>query len=76
MIAQGSLEDILNSEASITGQYLSGKLGIAVPTRRLPQNPARQLRILGASGNNLQKVNLTIPIGLMTCVNGVSGSGK
>ncbi len=76
VIAQGKLNDILNSEASITGQYLSGKRQIAVPTQRQPADPDKQLRIFGACGNNLQKVNLNIPIGLMTCVTGVSGSGK
>ena len=76
VIAQGKLSDILNSEASITGQYLSGKRQIAVPAQRQPADPDKQLRIFGARGNNLQKVNLNIPIGLMTCVTGVSGSGK
>ena len=76
VIAQGNLSDILASEASITGQYLSGKRQIAVPAQRQPADPDKQLRIFGARGNNLQKVNLSIPIGLMTCVTGVSGSGK
>jgi excinuclease ABC subunit A len=76
VIAQGNLIDILNSEASITGQYLSGKRQISIPAKRQPPDPDKQLRIFGARGNNLQQVDLSIPIGLMTCVTGVSGSGK
>jgi excinuclease ABC subunit A len=60
----------------LTGQYLSGKREIAVPGTRTPSDPARQIAIVGASGNNLKHINVTIPVGLMTCVTGVSGSGK
>jgi excinuclease ABC subunit A len=76
IIAQGNLEDILASEASITGQYLSGKLEIAVPAQRVSTDPSKQLVLKGASGHNLQNVDLVIPLGVMTCVTGVSGSGK
>lgn len=75
IIAQGQLSDILNAPKSLTGDYLSGRKGITIPERRLP-DPKRQLRIINASGNNLQNVTADIPIGLMTCITGVSGSGK
>ena len=76
VIAQGSLENILESEDSLTGKYLSGKEGIDVPKKRTPYDAKRVIELKGASGNNLKDVNLTIPIGLMTCITGVSGSGK
>tara|TARA_R110001583_G_scaffold84566_2_gene222314 strand:- start:443 stop:3292 length:2850 start_codon:yes stop_codon:yes gene_type:complete len=76
VIAEGQLEDILNSPESLTGQYLSGKRAIAIPARRHQAKPDQCLRIEGATGNNLRDVDLTIPLGLMTCVTGVSGSGK
>ena len=76
MVAAGSLQDILDSPRSLTGQYLSGKQGIAVPAERRAHTPVRMLRLEGARGNNLQQVTLEIPLGLMTCITGVSGSGK
>jgi len=76
IIAQGTVEDIENNPYSLTGQYLSGQKIIDVPAHRIANNPVRQCRILGASGNNLKGVNVDIPVGLMTCVTGVSGSGK
>jgi excinuclease ABC subunit A len=76
IIAQGTYNEILKNKNSITGQYLSHKKYIAVPrTRRLAKN-GRFVEINGASGNNLNNVNLKIPIGSFTCVTGVSGSGK
>ena len=76
IIAQGTYNDILNNKNSITGQYLSHKKYIPIPrTRRLAKN-GRFIEINGASGNNLNNVNLKIPIGSFTCVTGVSGSGK
>jgi excinuclease ABC subunit A len=76
IVAKGQLDDILNSASSITGQFLSGKRRIQIPKKRVTTNPDKLLRLLKASGNNLQSVDLTIPLGLMTCITGVSGSGK
>jgi excinuclease ABC subunit A len=75
-VAQGSPTEVAANSASITGQYLSGKRRIEVPALRTRPDPARQIRILGARGNNLAQVNVEIPLGLLTCVTGVSGSGK
>ena len=75
IVAQGKPGDILASTKSLTGEFLSGRRRIAIPaTRRKPTRGG--LRIVGASGNNLQLVNAEIPAGLFTCVTGVSGSGK
>ena len=76
VVASGSLDDVVATKNSITGQYLSGKKAIKVPARRTPVDPEKLLTLSGASGNNLNDVTLTIPCGLMTCVTGVSGSGK
>ncbi|GGD61555.1 excinuclease ABC subunit UvrA [Lacimicrobium alkaliphilum] len=76
IVAQGNLEDIINSERSLTGKYLSGEEKIAVPAQRHANKEDKWLELEGASGNNLKDVNLRLPIGLMTCVTGVSGSGK
>ncbi|OOE81123.1 excinuclease ABC subunit A [Salinivibrio sp. PR6] len=76
IVAEGSLEDILASESSLTGQYLSGKQAIEVPTKRIERDPNKMLTLKGATGNNLKNVDLHLPVGLLTCVTGVSGSGK
>ncbi|MEN1970746.1 excinuclease ABC subunit UvrA [Luteimonas sp. MJ204] len=76
VVAQGSYEDILAAPRSLTGQYLSGKRRIEIPATRHAPNPKLELRLLGASGNNLKDVDLVIPNGLFTVVTGVSGSGK
>ncbi len=76
VVAQGSLADIMKSKESLTAQYLSGKLSIAIPETRTVFDPDKQLVIEGASGNNLKRVTLNLPVGLLTCVTGVSGSGK
>jgi excinuclease ABC subunit A len=76
VVAAGSPAEIQKEPQSLTGQYLSGKRYVAVPEERTPNDPDRQLRVVGAAGNNLQTVDAAIPIGLMTCVTGVSGSGK
>jgi excinuclease ABC subunit A len=76
VVAAGSFEDVMNAPGSITGDYLSGRRSIAVPTRRTPRRPDTLLRLVAASGNNLRDVTVEIPCGLFTCVTGVSGSGK
>src|SRR6266404_4261387 len=76
LVAQGTPRDIAANPASITGQYLAGKRRIEVPGLRIRPDPARQIRIVGAHGNNLAQVTTQIPLGLFTCVTGVSGSGK
>jgi len=76
LVAQGTPRDIEASPTSITGQFLSGRRRIVVPTLRNRPAPARQIRIVGARGNNLRNVTAEIPLGLLTCVTGVSGSGK
>jgi excinuclease ABC subunit A len=75
IIAQGTPADIMNDPASLTGQYLTGERGIAIPERRA-RNPRRALKLIGARGNNLKNVTAEIPLGLFTCVTGVSGGGK
>ncbi|MBR2847007.1 MAG: excinuclease ABC subunit UvrA [Clostridia bacterium] len=75
VVAAGSIDDIMKSERSITGQYLSGKKKIEVPKKRLSGNGGF-LYIKGAKENNLNKVNVKIPLGVLTAVTGVSGSGK
>src|SRR5688572_20255274 len=76
VIAQGTPREIAAHAESLTGQYLSGKRRIALPGLRHRVDPKRQLTIAGASGNNLKKVTVNIPVGLFVCVTGVSGSGK
>ncbi len=76
VIIQGEVKDIIGSEKSITGNYLSGKKQIFVPKKRRIAKNGRYLEINGATGNNLKKVDLKITIGTFTCVTGVSGSGK
>lgn len=75
IMAQGTPQQIMDTPASLTGQYLKGIRRIAVPKERLPA-PKEWLKVIGASGNNLKNVTLEIPARLLTCVTGVSGSGK
>ena len=75
IIAQGTPSEIQAHPTSLTGAYLSGKEGIAIPKTRIPKGD-KSLKILGATGNNLKNVDIEIPLGLLTCVTGVSGSGK
>ncbi|HQZ01426.1 MAG TPA: excinuclease ABC subunit UvrA [Thauera sp.] len=76
IVAHGSPAQVIANPASVTGDYLSGRRSIAIPSRRTAPDETRMLRILGAHGNNLMKVDVSLPVGLMTCVTGVSGSGK
>jgi len=76
IIAQGSLQDIMDCERSLTGKYLSGKEFIVIPEKRNSTKDRKWVKLTGATGNNLQSVTLKIPQGLMTCITGVSGSGK
>ncbi|MGL5390602.1 MAG: excinuclease ABC subunit UvrA [Shewanella sp.] len=76
VICDGPIANIIACEASVTGQYISGKRQIHIDTPRTAFDPNQVIELFGARGNNLRNVNLTIPIGLFTCVTGVSGSGK
>ena len=76
IIAQGVPQVILDSKESLTGQYLSGKLEIAIPKQLTVADASRQIVIRNAHGNNLKHVDIAFPIGLLTCITGVSGSGK
>ncbi len=76
VVAEGSLDDLKKAPRSLTGQYLSGKKRIEIPTHRHKPNPKMTLRLRGASGNNLKDVDLTLHAGLFTAITGVSGSGK
>jgi excinuclease ABC subunit A len=76
IVAQGAPEDVMAAPESLTGQYLSGQRRIAVPVRRNPPDPGRNLTVRGASANNLKALDVSIPVGLLVCVTGVSGSGK
>ncbi|WP_431296833.1 excinuclease ABC subunit UvrA [Rahnella sp. PAMC 25559] len=76
VVAEGTADDIMAQEDSLTGQFLSGKREISVPAKRVPADAAKVLKLSGAKGNNLKDVTLTLPVGLFTCITGVSGSGK
>jgi excinuclease ABC subunit A len=74
VVAQGTPAEVMRNPASLTGRYLSGELTIEVPRKR--RKGTKQLRIIGATENNLKDITVDIPLGVMTCVTGVSGSGK
>lgn len=76
IVAQGTPEEIMKSEHSLTGKYLSGRRKIDIPAKREAAHAGKSIGLRGACGNNLKQVDVDIPIGLMTCVTGVSGSGK
>jgi excinuclease ABC subunit A len=76
VVHSGTYKDLLKNEASITGQYVSGKLKIVTPTSRRKTDPARMVRVVGAKENNLKDITVDFPLGVFTAVTGVSGSGK
>ncbi len=76
IVAEGSPHEIMRNPASLTGQYLSGERSIALPKRRLENTCRQQLKLVGATCNNLKNITVEIPLGLLTCITGVSGSGK
>ncbi|WP_165312394.1 excinuclease ABC subunit UvrA [Vibrio ziniensis] len=76
VVAEGNVTDIINNPNSLTGQYLSGVKKIEVPKQRTAKDDKKTVELIGATGNNLKNVDLSIPVGLFTCVTGVSGSGK
>jgi len=76
VVAEGTMQDIIDNPHSLTGQYLSGVKEIEVPKQRTPIDKKKVVEIIGATGNNLKNVTATIPVGLFSCITGVSGSGK
>lgn len=76
IVAHGTPQEIMQSPTSLTGQYLSGKQSIAIPDTRLPVNTEKMIHLKGVVCNNLLDVDVSIPLGLLTCITGVSGSGK
>jgi excinuclease ABC subunit A len=75
IVAQGTPADVMNNPKSLTGKYLTGELSVEIPERR-PPNHRRTIKVINARGNNLKNVSAEIPLGLFTCVTGVSGGGK
>jgi excinuclease ABC subunit A len=75
IVAQGTPADIMRNPNSLTGKYLTGELAVAIPERR-PPNHRRTIKVVNARGNNLKNISAEIPLGLFTCVTGVSGGGK
>ena len=76
VVAEGTPDDVVANQKSVTGQYLSGQREIAIPNERRKAKKDRHIALKGASGNNLQNVSVDFPLGVLTCVTGVSGSGK
>lgn len=76
IVAQGTPQQILDDPNSLTGKYLTGELSVAVPSKRRKAQKGRSLKIVGARGNNLKSVDVEIPLGMFTCITGVSGGGK
>ncbi|WP_029584403.1 excinuclease ABC subunit UvrA [Bradyrhizobium sp. URHD0069] len=75
IVAQGTPADIMNNPNSLTGKYLTGEMSVAIPERK-PPNHRRTIKVINARGNNLKNISAEIPLGLFTCVTGVSGGGK
>ena len=75
IVAEGQVDDLIEAPRSWTGKYLSGELSVPIPERK-PRNPRRVLKVVNARGNNLKNITAEIPLGLFTCVTGVSGGGK
>ncbi|KTD22473.1 excinuclease ABC subunit UvrA [Legionella israelensis] len=76
IVAQGAPEDIMANPDSLTGQYLSGRQSIEIPQERTPMNPGQMIQLEGVQCNNLKGIHVRLPLGLLTCITGVSGSGK
>jgi excinuclease ABC subunit A len=76
VVAQGSPAEVAAAPESLTGQYISGRRRIEIPSARRRPDPERQLIVSGATGNNLRDITVRIPVGLFVCITGVSGSGK
>ncbi len=76
VVFSGPPQDLVNSDTTLTGKYLSGRMEIEIPAKRSTADPQRIFKLIGAAGNNLKDVTLEVPAGLLICVTGVSGSGK
>ncbi|WDI31275.1 excinuclease ABC subunit UvrA [Hyphococcus flavus] len=76
IVAEGAVKDIMNAKTSLTGDYLAGRREVPVPAERRPFNKRKVIKVTGATANNLKNVTAEVPIGLLTCVTGVSGGGK
>ncbi|QEL21820.1 excinuclease ABC subunit UvrA [Bosea sp. F3-2] len=76
IVAKGTPQDILDDPNSLTGKYLTGEMSVPVPAKRRKAQKGRNLKIVGARGNNLKQVDVEIPLGMFTCITGVSGGGK
>ncbi len=76
VIAEGTPQDVMNTEESLTGQYLTGSRMVPIPAERRPVSEKKAITVIGARSNNLQDVDATVPLGTFTCITGVSGGGK
>jgi excinuclease ABC subunit A len=76
IVAQGTPAEVMANPASLTGKYLTGEMSVPVPSRRRKPQKGRVLKLIGARGNNLKNVSVTLPLGTFTCITGVSGGGK